>query len=135
MQEAKEKYYVAQNRVNLLLVRNYKLRKEKKEFSEQHKEIEGLLQLMEGAGVPGNRPNRAVLSQDTFLRDLIRNNSLKIKELERKIEAQEVIEKMEKVNNVHERFRKVLNGDLEKKTRETLSSLKGRVEELRKKSK
>lgn len=42
---------------------------------------------------------------------------------------------MEKVDNVHERFRKVLNGDLEKKTRETLSSLKGRVEELRKKSK
>lgn len=29
----------------------------------------------------------------------------------------------------------MLNGDLEKKTRETLSSLKGRVEELRKKSK
>jgi len=27
LQEAKEKYYVAQNRVNLLLVRSYKLRK------------------------------------------------------------------------------------------------------------
>jgi hypothetical protein len=36
----------------------------------------------------GNRPNRAVISQDNFLRDLIRSNSLKIKELERKIEAQ-----------------------------------------------
>lgn len=68
--------------------------------------------MMESGGPPGNHPNRAVLNQDTFLRDMVRNNSLKIKELERKIETQEVIDKMEKVNSVHERFRKVLNGDL-----------------------
>ena len=81
LQEANEKFNLAQNRVNLLLVRSYKLRKENKEFTHQLKEIQSLTAMIEANKVAGNGPNRAVLSQDSFLRDFSRNNSLKIKNL------------------------------------------------------
>lgn len=41
----------------------------------------------------------------------------------------------EKIKGVHDMYSKVLNGDLEKKTRETMSLLRGRVEETKKKTK
>lgn len=73
--------------------------------------------MMESGQNPSGRPNRAVVAEDHFLREQIRNNSIRIHELERRIETQEIIERMEKANVIHENFRKMLNGDMEKKTR------------------
>ena len=61
------------------------------------------------------------------MRNLVQENYTKIKELERRLEGSELSGHSERISNIHEGFSRVLNGELEKKTRETMSLLRGRV--------
>lgn len=79
--------------------------------------------------------SRAVLSEDEYLRNLIKENNNKIRELERRLKGSELLSNSEKIKEVHDMYSKVLSGDLEKKTRDSLSTLKGKVEETKKKTK
>ena len=94
--EAKEKYLQALNRVNLLLLKEHDLRKDESMYLNEIDQVDKLITIIKN----GDDNSRSVVAEDQYLRSIIKKNHEFIVNKEKTLKGAETIEEVKDVRAI-----------------------------------